>query len=231
MSETRCSVLNALPDTDRERLLSRGVPRSLHRGEALFFAGESTGRIHVLERGVMKLAATDPEGNESILGLAFPGDLVGEVSVIDGDGQPFDAIASTKCEVVGHDGQMLLRSVCGSPAAANAMLHLMARRNRLVSTTAFERASSPVPARLAGRLLDLADNLGRTDGETIELELPIAQHDLGRLAGMCRESACKTLQRFKRGGVVDYRGRNLRILRPDVLERIRCAGRGARPSP
>jgi hypothetical protein len=42
---------------------------------------------------------------------------------------------------------------------------------------------------------------------------------------MCRESACKTMSKMKKQGVIDYKGRKLRILRPDVLEKIRCAGR------
>jgi CRP-like cAMP-binding protein len=56
----------------------------------------------------------------------------------------------------------------------------------------------------------------------------VAQGDLGRLAGISRESTCKALRSFQSQGLLDYRGRRLRILRPDVLERIRCTGRMAR---
>ena len=99
-----------------------------------------------------------------------------------------------------------------------------------MSDTAVERTSSEVPARLAGRLLDLADLLGTVRQGAVEMELPLAQGDLGRLAGMCRESACKTLRRFKSQGLLDYRGRRLRILRPDALERwsSRCKHRSRR---
>ena len=226
-----CSVLDALSTSERHNLLARGVTRSLSRGEALFFAGENTGRVHVVTDGVMKLTACDASGNESILGLAVAGDLVGEIGAIDGEGQPVDALAVTRCEAIGFDADAFLSAAVSSSKAALALLETLAGRNRWMCTTAFERTTSHVPARLAGRLLDLAETLGRTNGSTIELELPVAQADLGRLAGMCRESACKTMQRFKRGGVVDYRGRHLRILRPEVLEKIRCAGRASRPSP
>jgi hypothetical protein len=42
---------------------------------------------------------------------------------------------------------------------------------------------------------------------------------------MCRESTCKTLRRFQREGLVDYRRRRLRIMRPDALEEIKVTGR------
>ncbi|MEA2447336.1 MAG: family transcriptional regulator, cyclic receptor protein [Actinomycetota bacterium] len=230
MLEQICPVIAGLQASDRMGLLARSVPRSLKRGDALFFAGESSGRIHVVVEGVLKLAASDSQGNESILGLAVPGDLVGEISAIDGDPQPLDAIATTACELVGLDADALLRAISASPKAATEMLNALVRRNRWMGATTVERTLAHVPARLAGRLLDLAETLGRMNQGTIELDLPLAQDDLGRLAGMCRESACKTMQKFKRSGVVDYRGRQLRILRPDVLEKIRCAGRAARPS-
>lgn len=231
MLETICPVIGGLNASDREGLVARAVPRTLERGDTLFFEGELSGRIHVVTDGVLKLCASDSSGNSAILGLVVPGDLVGEISAIDGDPQPLDAIAATRCEVVGLDAEALLRAITAAPGASAAMLEMLARQNRWMSAATFERTLAHVPARLAGRLLDLAESLGRMNSGTIELELPLAQEDLGRLAGMCRESACKTMQKFKRSGVVDYRGRRLRILRPDVLEKIRCAGRAAKPSP
>jgi CRP-like cAMP-binding protein len=99
---------------------------------------------------------------------------------------------------------------------------------RWLYATTLERTSSEVPARLAGRLLDLGDLLGRIHQGALEIDLPVAQGDLGRLAGISRESTCKALRSFKSQGLLDYRGRRLRILRPDALERIRCAGRATK---
>ena len=223
-------VLEALNEEERSRLLDRAVARRLQRGEILFLAGHPGTRIYIVLSGVMKLAARDFEGRETILGLAVPGDMVGEVAALDGTVQPLDAIATTPTRLAGIEAEALLDIVCGNPEAGLRLARSVATRTRWICDAALERTSSEVPARLAGRLLDLAELLGCTNGTHIYLELPMAQSDLGRLAGMCRESACKTMRRFKREGLLDYEGRKLRILRPDVLERIRCAGRGGGPS-
>jgi CRP-like cAMP-binding protein len=139
--------------------------------------------------------------------------------------QPLDAIAATPCDVIGLDADLFLEVVSRNAESALELATALATRMRWMCDTAMERSSSEVTGRLAGRLLDLADMLGRVNDGAVEMEMPLAQGDLGQLAGMCRESACKTLRKFKADGVVDYRGRKLRILRPDVLERIRCAGR------
>lgn len=218
-------VVAALAPEDRAVLAGRSVRRRLDPGEILFLAGDRSSRIHILTRGLMKLSARDGEGRETILGLAVPGDLIGEVPALDDLPQPLDAVASIPSEVVGLDSDDLLRILVRHPRACLELVRGLAARNRWICETALERTSAEVPARLAGRLLDLADLIGQVEDGAIELGVEMPQADLAGISGMCRESACKTLRKFRRGGMVEYHGRRLRILRPDLLERIRCGAR------
>jgi len=220
-------VLAALAPDELATLLDKAVPRNLEQGDILFLAGEEARRVYLVERGVMKLTCTDGEGRETIVGLAVEGDLVGDIAATDREPQPFDAVAATKSLLVAMDADAFRRLVASRPAASLALAATISSRLRSALVASTERSSSEVPARLAGRLLELADLLGRMKGTTIEVDLPLDQAELGRLAGMCRESTCKTLRRFRSEGVVEYRGRRLRILRPDALARIRCGGRAS----
>ena len=224
MESPSCPLIEALAAADRELLLARTVSRRLERGEHLYMAGDREPRAHFLLRGLMKLSARTYEGDESILFLGLPGELLGEVAALDDLGQPVDAVAAVPSEVLGIDADLLVDVLERNAPAALALARQLARRTRWMCDAALERAAGDVTARLAGRILDLADLLGRIESGAVEFDLPLPQHELGSLAGMCRESACKTLRRFKKDGVVDYRGRRLRILRPDALERIRCSG-------
>jgi CRP-like cAMP-binding protein len=210
--------------------MDRGVMRTLEAGEILYLAGDRERRVHIVTSGVIKMTARDAQGAETILCLAVPGDVVGDIAALDELPQPLDAVAATECTVVGVDADLFVDVVSASPTAVLELGRALATRTRWVCDTALERTSSEVPARLAGRLLDLADLIGYVKQGTIEMELPLAQRDLGRLAGMCRESACKTMRRFKRHGMVDYEGRVVRILNPAELERVRSGGRVAGPS-
>ena len=223
-----CPVIDLLPERERIRLLDRAVPRELAKQQPLFLAGESAERIYVVTAGVMKLCARDSSGAETILGLAVEGQLAGDLGALEGS-HPYDGVAATDCSVLAIDAELFVEIVTGHQTASLELSRTLAEKWRRMSDVALERTTGEVPVRLAGRLLDLAELCGRMNSGTIEMQLPLAQEDLGRLAGMCRESACKTLRRFKKAGVVDYRGRDIRILRPDVLEKIRCAGRAATP--
>ena len=229
-SPLSCRVIQSLTDEQRDRLMDRGVTRSLEAGEILYLAGDRERRVHIVARGVIKMTARDAQGAETILCLAVPGDVVGDIAALDELPQPLDAVAATRCTVVGVDADLFVEVISSSRTAVLELGRALAGRTRWVCDTALERTSSEVPARLAGRLLDLADLIGYVRQGTIEMELPLAQRDLGRLAGMCRESACKTMRRFKRQGMVDYEGRRVRILNPAGLEQIRSGGRAAGPS-
>jgi CRP/FNR family transcriptional regulator, cyclic AMP receptor protein len=224
----RSAVIDALSPRDRSRLLARAVPRSLVAGERLYLAGHWVDRVHLVCSGVIKLTAGDVEGRETILCLGLPGDVIGDIAALGGLAQPLDAVAAMRTAVLGFDADLFAQLLERNPAAGLELARALAQRTRWIIDTALERTGSELPARLAGRLLDLADLVGRVRNGAVELEVPLPQADLAGLAGMCRESANRTLKAFRKEGVVDYRGRKLRILRPDALERIRCNGRGSR---
>lgn len=231
MSLDHSPFVAALDDRERRRLLDRAVPRKLERGDALYLTGDRERRVHLVESGLLKLSCCDTEGRETTLALAVAGDLVGEVAACDGDGQPFDVVALAPCAVWGLDAELFLDVATNNSRAALELGRIFALRTRWIAATARERTTNDVPARLAGRLLDLAEVLGRMCSGTIEIELPLTRADVAQLAGMCRESASKTLTSWKHQGVLEHNGKTLRIFRPDALERIRCAGRAAEPCP
>lgn len=221
-----CPVLEALDPAIANVIIERGVVKDIGRNDFLHLEGEPTDdRIHIVLDGVVKLSARDGEGRETILGLALEGDLLGDIAVLGTGYHPYDAVAAVPSSLLGVDATSFVDAVALSPRAVRALASSLAERTGRIARAAAERSTSEVPARLAARLLELAEMLGRMRGDSIELELPFAQEELGRLAGMCRESACKTLRRFRSQGILDYRGKKLRIYRPDSLERIKCAGR------
>ena len=180
---------------------------------------------YLVRSGMLKLIGNSASGRESIICLAFPGEIVGEVAAFDGRPQPLDVVAATRSELLPISAQALVSALLEVPGAALAAGALMARRTRWMCDTAVERNIRYAPARLAGRLLGLAQHCGAGIGEPIDIRLPLAQSDIGKLAGMCRESACRALKSFQEAGAIDYRRSQLNILDPQVLEQFRSTDR------
>lgn len=194
-------------------------------GSVLHHAGSVSERVRFLRSGIVLEVSRDPSGAETILGLVGPGEIVDLATAVDGRPHHSDSIAATPCHVISSDAASFRDALRHDARLCSAVALGLAQRVRWIGDAAHERGSQAVAGRVAGRLLDLAVMLGRAQGDAIEVEMPIDQSALARLAGTSRESTCKTLRHFRREGVVDYRGRRLRILRPEALGRIRCRGR------
>jgi CRP-like cAMP-binding protein len=216
----RSTLFEALSENEA-KVLEHSRPITLGTGDRLCVAGERDLGLYLVRSGLLKLIGNSVSGRESIICLAFPGEIVGEVAAFDGRPQPLDVVAATRSELVAISTQSLVRAMLEIPGAAVAAGALMARRSRWMCDTAVERNIRHAPARLAGRLLGLAQHCGAGLGEPIEIGLPLAQSDIGKLAGMCRESACRALKGFQEAGAIDYRRSQLSILNPQVLEEIR----------
>jgi CRP-like cAMP-binding protein len=216
--------LARIPAPDRDRITEHAVVRRLDRGDVLYLAGDPRPLTYLVTIGAIKLVGRDARGNEAVLGLALPGDLVGAEAAIDGLPHPTDAIAVAPTSILVIDTCRLLDAMEADGRAAVAVARAVSTRLRWSYASTLERSARDAPARLAARLLELAEALGHPCGGTIEVELPMARTDLAGLAGMCRESASKAMGALKREGVLDFRGRRIRILRPDLLGRISSEG-------
>lgn len=220
-------VLAALEPDARSRLARMATTRSLTPGQTLVLAGEPSDHVYLVTEGVLKLIAFVQE-REQVVDIACPGDLVCDAEALLDVPPSLDVVGATDARVIAFE-----RSVFIDTLDAKARLELARSLSRHAIRARFSAADSSlrsVGERAAARLLELGDALGRMRTDAIEIELPLTQAELGQLAGTSRESMCRTINSFKRRGLIEARGRKLRILRPDLLERLRCGERASIPS-
>ena len=67
--------------------------RRYARGEAIFLQGDPGTSLCLIETGRVKLGFTSPEGREVLLDLLGPGDVFGELALLDGEPRSADAVA------------------------------------------------------------------------------------------------------------------------------------------
>jgi CRP-like cAMP-binding protein len=72
-------------------------------------------------------------------------------------------------------------------------------------------------ARIAKKLLELADSHGEATEEGIRLTLPLTQRELGEMVGVGRWETNRALDRLERGGILTAGRRGITIQRLDLL--------------
>lgn len=192
--------------------------------------GDPSVSLYVIVSGRVKMTSLSQEGKEVTFAYIGPGELFGETAVLDGTTHTMNVttLEPTIVRIVSrldfHD------AVRRNPQAALALATILSARLRLTSELAEDVAFLPVAARLAKRLLQLADQYGTATANGVTIGLRLCQHDLASLVSSTRESINKHLRLWEAEGLLKAKPGTVTILRPTQLRAMvrgcsACAGR------
>ena len=171
-------------------------------GEMLFQKGDPGDALYGVRRGQIRIETGASDGSRLTLNFMGPGDLFGEVAVLDGQSRTADATAGEPSELFVLRREDFLAISSASPRSRS-------RSSCCCASASAGRASGwrnpmlqPLPVRLARRLCALASDFGS--------EVHISQEQLGVFVGAARESVNRQLQLWRKDGILDLqRGRIL----------------------
>jgi CRP-like cAMP-binding protein len=182
-------------------LRREGHPRAYRRGQALFIEGDVAERVFLIERGWVLVTATAVPGREVVLGLRGTGDVLGELSALDGEARSASAVAVTDVETVVVSGSAFSR-LAGDPEIARALIRVLAARLRDADRKRLEFAGLDTLGRVAWRVLELSERFGHPAEGGIAVDLPLSQEQLAGWCGASRESTVKALASLRTLGCI-----------------------------
>ena len=189
----------------------------------------------LLTEGRVKIASISEDGREAVLAFRGPGEVLGELSAIDGQPRSAGVIAVDPVERARHPDRRLPR-VPGALAAAPSLwiLTRLIARLREADRKRAEFGASDTIGRVAARLVELAADYGRPQpGGGVLIDLPITQEELASWVGSSREGVNKALHTLRGLHWVETERRAITVLDMDALrKRAGCAGAqgAARPA-
>jgi CRP/FNR family cyclic AMP-dependent transcriptional regulator len=203
------SFLAGLGADDADAMFAAGTRRAFATGELLCREGDVGSAILVVLSGYVKLTKTAISGRETMLELRGPGEVLGEMSVVDGAPQSANAVAIDEGEVLAVDAarfDALRRERAG---IANALLGVVVGRLRQASGRQLELGTDDVISRVCRRLVELASSHGELLADGV-LVRALSQQDLADWAGVSRDGVVRALHELREAGLVESgRGRVL----------------------
>ncbi|MBK9180282.1 MAG: Crp/Fnr family transcriptional regulator [Acidimicrobiales bacterium] len=208
-------LLSALEPAELERIAASSTERTLRRSDVLFEEGDEPHELFVVTAGRIAVANRSPDGRESVLALMEPGDLFGEMGLLDGLGRSAAARALETSRVVAIPYGPVRSVFSERPERLWGVVALLARRLRSMDEALADVVFLDVTGRTAKRLLELA-------GDADAFQLPITQEELAGLVGASRERVNKAIASFVRLGWIEQADRRYRILdRGKLTQRAR----------
>lgn len=188
-----------LDEATIEGLRSVGARRSFPAGSVLFTEGDDPYDVLIVESGTIKLVSTASSGAELVLDLLGDGEIVGELSAIDGGARSATAVALTEVDVVAIAGSRFLDYLDGNPAAMRSLLGLTVSRLRHANLRQLEYSNVDALGRVCHRLDEIA---GEGDKPT-EVDLGLTQMEFAQWCGLSREAVVKALRKLRTLGWID----------------------------
>jgi len=123
-------LFSHLNDDDRANLAGAIDQRTLAAGDTLFKVGEPGEALYVVRSGEVELFIKDTAGQRIALAIAGPGEMFGELALLDSGPRTATAVALSDVELLELDRDDLLLLFQRSPAAALRLLAAMGRMTR-----------------------------------------------------------------------------------------------------
>jgi len=164
---------------------------TLKRGASICSKGDPGNSLIAVVSGTVKISVSSPDGRSAILNLIGPGEIVGEVAVLDGQARTADVTANTNCEIFVIDRREFLPFVRSQPALAMKFIELLCARLRWTSDQVEQVILQDLPGRLASALIRLTEKHKLAQGGRT---IAITQQEISEMVGMTRESINKQLR-------------------------------------
>src|SRR6202049_1373575 len=209
-------LLRDLPDSVMAEIRQLLVRRSVRAGAHIFSkGGQPSGWFGVLE-GEVAVVTSSASGAEIVLTILDAGDWFGEVAILAGAANSHDAIARGNCEVAFIPTSGFRQLLARRPEVHGRFVTLLAQRVRLLVDIVEDFTTLPMAARLAKRVLAMADS--QAMGSVVRRGR-ISQEEYALLVGATRQSVNQELRRWQKAGWIRIGYGGVEVIDREALKR------------
>jgi CRP/FNR family transcriptional regulator, cyclic AMP receptor protein len=211
------NIFARLTQSQRKRVVARGVYLHLSAGETLFAQGERHKGIYLIEHGLVRTFYTSPAGREITLAYWQAGNIVGTPQVFSTHVNQWSGIAAIETGALFFRGEDLLQLMQRIPVFAVAVVEALEFKGKCLSALVQMLGTRSVAERLAMLLFNLAELHGVTEKDGIAIGKPFTHEVLAQMVGASRQWVTMTLDRMRNAGLIRIGKSRTVILQPNRL--------------
>ncbi len=213
-------LFQAMRPAELDAILALASERRYRRGQTIYQKGDNGSSMMAVLRGRVRVSSVSSEGKEVTLNVINPGEVVGEIALLDGQPRSADCTAVDDTLLLVVERRQFLPYLQANPDLALRVIAVLCAKLRRTSSALEELALFDLPGRLARVLLNLAQDYGRPDSGGTRIDLQLSQRDLSNLVASSRESVNKLLRTWRESGAVDLQGGYIVLRQPAELRRL-----------
>ena len=211
----RINIFSDLSEDECANLKPLCKPRNYLKNSMIILEEEYGDLVFVVKTGTIKITRVNDEGKEVILALLGPGEMFGELAILDGEARSANALAQENCELLAINKEDFLDILKNNFSVSYNVMYELAKRLRKSDQQIEALSLSDAEHRIGVSLLNLAEDMGviRKGKVTIQ-NLPF-QQDIANMAGTSRETVSRVLKILEKKSMITKEGHKLVI--PDYV--------------
>ncbi len=201
---------------DLREIVKKYELQTFKAGETIYEEGKQSNHFYFVDRGVVKSHRMDQYGKELITSIYKEGDFFGNTAF--GKNAPYEenATAMEETRVYAIPKEELKDILVNNSNITLELIDVMGDNISGIKEQLLEMAYGSVRKKAARTILLFSQKIRRHPTQSIR----ISRSDLASVAGMASETLIRTLSDFKKEGLLEIEGRNIKLLDVEALKRI-----------
>ncbi len=199
----RSALFGLLDEADRKVVADRMRRTQFEPRQLIFSRGDPGREVYLVLEGRVRLSVLSSDGRELSFAHAAPGQVFGEIAVLDGGERTAGATAISAVKAMVLPQRALLELIEGNPRIAHAAIRFLCSRLRDTDLKLEAIALHSIEVRLARFFLSLLTASGGPGhGSKVPLDIGMSQGELALLIGASRPKVNIALNLLEEMGAI-----------------------------
>ena len=197
-----------------ERISTYVKRRSVAKGATIFEKGDAGVGLIGVVFGSVKISVTSADGRDIVLNIIRPGEVFGEIALLDGRARTANATAMSDCELIVIERREFIPFLRSEPDVTLKLMEILCSRLRKTSEQVQDVTFLNLSTRLAKTLLRLTASAepSKPAGRVL-----ITQREISQIVGRSRESTNKQLRAWAKRGWIRLERGSVTVVKADKL--------------
>ncbi|WP_294532227.1 Crp/Fnr family transcriptional regulator [uncultured Rhodoblastus sp.] len=192
-----------MPPEALDEILAQASALRLPKGEAAFRQGEPAERFFLLLHGRLRVTRLNPQGQQMVARFIAPGDMFGVAMAIQVEAYPGTATAAVDSLALAWPNAVWSALLARHPSLAVKTMQSLGARLQDSQKRILDLSTQQVEQRIAGAVLQLAQQAGRKTEDGLLIDFPLSRQDLAEMIGTTLHTVSRTFSAWEAIGLVE----------------------------
>lgn len=193
-------LLRHLSPEDLKKLAGHAEMRAFAANETIFSRGDIANHMMVVTKGRVQISSPAAEGDDIIFATMHPGDVFGEMALIDGHERSTNALATEPTEVLTLQRDDFIKTLEHNPKLCIDLLRVLCTRLRHTNELLEDFTIIDLRRRLAKRLAYLNQTNAGPAG--LKMSVRVSADELIAVIGVSEDAIRKQLILWDQQGII-----------------------------